>query len=105
MWQLAKEIELGNVEADNIKQLLERHGEGLLAEDWDELAEQVSRENTEESDTCISNMGNTPTTKKDIIPHKKIKERKAHNNCLRKTSNNRRKTKSLHCPQLDQLMD
>jgi hypothetical protein len=39
---------------------------------------------------------------KGIIPHKKIKERKAHNNCLRKTSNNnRRKNKSHHCPQLD----
>jgi hypothetical protein len=44
--------------------------------------------------TYISNIGNTPTTGKDIIPHKKIKKRKAHNNCLRKTSNNsRRKTK------------
>jgi hypothetical protein len=40
--------------------------------------------------TSISNTDNTPTTKKGIIPHKKIKERKAHNNCLRKTSNNNR---------------
>jgi hypothetical protein len=37
--------------------------------------------------TCISNIGNTPTMKKGIIPHKMIKERKTHNNCLRKTSN------------------
>jgi hypothetical protein len=46
-------------------------------------------------DTYISNVGNTPTAKKGIIPHKKIKEGKAHNNCLRKTSkNNWRKTKA-----------
>jgi hypothetical protein len=36
-----------------------------------------------------------------ITGYQEIKERKAHN-CLRKTSNNnRRMTKSLHCPQLD----
>jgi hypothetical protein len=46
----------------------------------------------------VSNTGNAPTTKKGIIPHKNVKERKALNNCLRKTSNN---NKSLHCPQLD----
>jgi hypothetical protein len=56
----------------------------------------------------ISNVGNTPTTKKGIIPHKKIKERKAHNNCLRKTSNNnRRKTKAstAHSSITTTLMD
>jgi hypothetical protein len=30
--------------------------------------------------TFISNTGNTPTTGKGIIPHKKVTERKAHNN-------------------------
>jgi hypothetical protein len=59
-------------------------------------------------DTYISNIGNTPTMKKGIIPHKKIKERKAHNNCLRKTSNNnRRKTKAstAHSSITTTLMD
>jgi hypothetical protein len=53
-------------------------------------------------------ISNTPTTKKGIIPHKKIKERKAHNNCLRKTSNNnRRKTKAstAHSSITTTLMD
>jgi hypothetical protein len=61
-----------------------------------------------EQDTCISNIGKTPTTKKDIIPHKKIKERTAHNNCLHKTSNNnRRKTKAstAHSSIITTLMD
>jgi hypothetical protein len=55
----------------------------------------------------ISNIGNTPATKKGIIPHRKIKERKAHNNCLRKTSNNRRKTKAFtaHSSITTTLMD
>jgi hypothetical protein len=56
----------------------------------------------------ISKVGNTPTTKKGIIPHKKIKERKEHNNCLRKTSNNnRRKTKAstAHSSITTTLMD
>jgi hypothetical protein len=56
----------------------------------------------------ISNIGNTPTTGKGIIPHKKIKERKAHNNCLRKESNNnRRKTKAstAHSSITTTLMD
>jgi hypothetical protein len=45
--------------------------------------------------TYIPCVGNTPTTGKGIILHKKIKERKAHSNCLRKTrNNNRRKTKA-----------
>jgi hypothetical protein len=55
----------------------------------------------------ISNVDNTPTTKKGIIPHKKIKERKAHN-CLCKTSNNnRRKTKAstAHSSITTTLMD
>jgi hypothetical protein len=46
----------------------------------------------------ISNIGNTPTTKKGIIPHKKIKERKAHTNCLRKTSNNNRRNTKASSP-------
>jgi hypothetical protein len=55
----------------------------------------------------ISNIGNTPTTKKGIIQHRKIKERKAHNNCLRKTSNNRRKIKAstAHSSITTTLMD
>jgi hypothetical protein len=59
-------------------------------------------------DTYISNIGNTPTTKKGIIPHNKFKERKAHNNCLHKTSNNnRRKTKAstAHSSITTTLMD
>jgi hypothetical protein len=59
-------------------------------------------------DTCISNISNTPTTKKGIIPRKNIKERKAHYNCLRKTSNNsRRKTKAstAHSSITTTLMD
>jgi hypothetical protein len=58
--------------------------------------------------TYISNIGNTPTTKKGVIPHKKIKGRKAHNNCLHKTSNNnRRKTKAstAHSSITTTLMD
>jgi hypothetical protein len=56
----------------------------------------------------ISNIDDTPTTKKGITPHKKIKERKTHNNCLRKASNNkRRKTKSstVHSSITTILMD
>jgi hypothetical protein len=56
----------------------------------------------------ISNIGNAPTTKKGIIPYRKIKERKAHNNCLRKASNNnRRKTKAstAHSSIIRTLMD
>jgi hypothetical protein len=57
---------------------------------------------------CISNISITSTTKKGIIPHKNIKERKAHNNCLRKISNNnRRKTKAsaAHSSITTTLMD
>jgi hypothetical protein len=59
-------------------------------------------------DTCISNIGNTPTMKKGIIPHRKIKERKAHNNCLHKTSNNNRrkaKASTAHSSITTTLMD
>jgi hypothetical protein len=59
-------------------------------------------------DTCISSISNTPTTKKGFIPHKNIKERKAHNNYLRKISNNnRRKTKAstAHSSITTTLMD
>jgi hypothetical protein len=66
---------------------------------------QSQRDSDSDSD---SDIGNTPTTKKGIIPHKKIKERKAHNNCLRKTSNNkRRKTKAstAHSSITKRLMD
>ena len=48
--KIAKEIGLDDVEVGDINELLERHCEELSTEDFEELAEQLSKGDTEESE-------------------------------------------------------
>jgi hypothetical protein len=48
--EIADEIGLDDIEVGDINELLESHGEELSMEDLEELSEQLSKENTEESE-------------------------------------------------------